>query len=79
MARHAAHPPPRPYVITPFLDDARRNLALLRQTYGAHSQRYRALLAHYRIVADDLGCRPALEDVLRSLCKHRGPPEPESN
>lgn len=75
MARHAAHPPLNPYITIPFLDDARRNLTLLRQTYGARSARYRTLLVQYRTVADDLGCRPAFEEALRSL---RNVPNPSA-
>jgi hypothetical protein len=51
----------------PFLEDARRNLTLLRRTYGRHSSRYRHLVYQYRVVSDELGCRQALERVLHPL------------
>ena len=51
----------------PFLEDARRNLALLRRTYGRHSARYRRLVHQYRVVSDELGCRQALERALHPL------------
>jgi hypothetical protein len=49
------------------MEDARRNLALLRRTYGRHSARYRHLVYQYRFVSDELGCRQALERVLHPL------------
>lgn len=50
-----------------FLDDAHRNLALVRGFYGRDSNRYRHLLRRYRAVADELGCRWQLERRLHRL------------
>ena len=44
-----------------FLQEAKRNLALLRKVFGARSKRYRRLLRTYRDVADELGRRRELE------------------
>ena len=67
MTCHAAHHRGESQTPIPFLEDARRNLALLRGTYGRHSARYRHLALRYRAVSDELGCRQALERALHPL------------
>jgi hypothetical protein len=55
-----------------FLQEARRNLTLLRVVYGRRSSRYRRLLRIYRTVADSLGCRRHLERVAHMLRRQPG-------
>ncbi len=52
---------------TAFLLEAERNLIEMRALFGVQSRRYRQLAAQYRMTADQLGCRPAMERVLVSL------------
>jgi hypothetical protein len=49
------------------VDDATLNLALVRDTYGSDSLRYRRLVRRYRGIADHLLCRVALERAVQSL------------
>jgi hypothetical protein len=58
---------PQSSLCTCFLADAQSNLALLQEVFGTQSTRYQRLVEHYRAVADELGCRPAMEQVLASL------------
>lgn len=51
--------------VIPFLEDARLNFALMRKVHGRDSGAYARLLRHYRTIADELGCRPALEQAAR--------------
>lgn len=53
----------------PFLEDARRNLNVLRAAYGRGSPRYRRLADRYRAVADELRCRRGLERILHRLSR----------
>ena len=50
-----------------FLVDARHNLVLVAEVFGPQSARYERLVNHYRLTADELGCRADLEHVLASL------------
>jgi hypothetical protein len=56
---------PEPYVS--FLLDAARNLREVRALFGPQSRRYQRLVAQYLMTADQLECRPAMEQVLASL------------
>jgi hypothetical protein len=66
----------QPEATFPFLDEARRNLRLLRQFDGAHGRRYRRLVRQYRAVADELGCRRPLERLLHPLRRPHSVPTP---
>jgi hypothetical protein len=56
---------PKPYAA--FLRDAARNLREMRALFGPQSRRYQRLVAQYLMTADQLECRPAMEQVLASL------------
>jgi hypothetical protein len=56
---------PEPYAA--FLLDASRNLREVRALFGPRSRRYQRLVAQYLRTADQLECRPAMEQVLASL------------
>lgn len=58
-------PEPEPYAA--FLLEAERNLIEVQALFGVQSRRYQQLVAQYRMTADQLECRPALERVLASL------------
>ena len=67
---------PRPHLtgrerVIPFLEDARLNFALMRKVHGRDSDAYTRLLRHYRTVADELGCRLAVERAARVPHRHR--------
>jgi hypothetical protein len=67
-----------PSDISAFLQDARRNLTVVRQGLGLESQRYRDMEAAYREVAQRLDVLPAFEAVLRDVRWTKGEGRPSS-
>ena len=64
--------------ITAFLQDARRNLIIVRQSFGPESQRFRDMEATYREVAQKFDALPAFEALLQQVHTTNGEGLPSS-